>query len=388
MINRTIGDKLLQLAIKYPVVTLTGPRQSGKSTLLKSLFSDYAYVSLEDIDTQLFAQNDPRGFIRTYPDRTVIDEAQRVPELFSYLQTHVDMQDKEGMYILAGSHNFLLMQSIGQSLAGRTAVLKLLPFSHREMAESSILPPDVMDEIFTGGYPRIYDKQIEPNDFYPFYIQTYVERDIRLLKNIGDLSKFNLFVKLCAGRIGQLLNLSSLANDCGISVSTATAWISLLEASYIVYLLKPDHRNFSKRLVKTPKLYFFDTGLACSLLEIKNSIQLVTHYLKGNLFENLVINEFVKVFFNRGEEPVMSFWRDKTGNEVDLLIDFATGLKAFEIKSGATFSTDYFKGLTYWKKLSGATSDQTLIIFGGDRVFETSSGKVIPWKELNTSDFN
>ena len=317
MIERALKTRLLAMSSKYPVVTLTGPRQSGKSTLLKSLFADYQYVSLEDPDMRLLVQNDPRNFIKTYNDKTIIDEVQRTPELFSYLQTHIDKHNKEGMYLLAGSHNFLLMQSIGQSLAGRTAILKLLPFSHHEMKSSGILPNSVNEEILKGSYPRIYDKDIPPTDFFPFYIQTFVERDVRLLKNIGDLSKFIRFIKLCAGRIGQLLNFSSLANDCGISVSTATEWASLLEASYIIHLLKPDHRNFSKRLIKTPKLYFYDTGLACSLLEIKSETQLNTHYLRGSLFENLVINEFIKNSFNKGEEPLLTFWRDKTGNEVD-----------------------------------------------------------------------
>ena len=382
MIERELKNKLSELITKYPVVTLTGPRQSGKSTLLKSLFPDYQYVSLEDPDMRLFAGEDPRGFLTTYPDRTIIDEAQRTPELFSYLQTHVDQQGKEGMYLLAGSHNFLLMQSIGQSLAGRTAVLKLLPFSHQEMANAGIIPQSVDEEILKGAYPRIFDKGIAPNDFYPFYIQTYIERDVRLLKNIGDLSKFVRFIKLCSGRIGQLLNITSLANDCGIAVSTASEWISLLEASYIIYLLKPDHHNFSKRLVKMPKLYFYDTGLACSLLEIKSETQLSIHYLRGSLFENLVINEFAKKSFNHGEEPQLTFWRDKTGNEVDLLQSIGNTRFAYEIKSGETFSPDYFKGLSYWSKLSGAKPESCFVIYSGNRAIKSSSGEVIPWNNF------
>lgn len=382
MIERSLKYELLRMAEKYPVVTLTGPRQSGKSTLLKTLFPHFSYVSLEDPDMQRLAQGDPRGFIHSYPDKTVIDEVQRVPELFSYIQTHIDRQGKEGMYILAGSHNFLLMQSIGQTLAGRTAILKLLPFSHQEMLNSSILPASVNLEIFKGAYPRIYDKNIEPVDFYPFYIQTYIERDVRLLKNIGDLSKFNLFVRLCAGRLGQLLNLSSLANDCGIAVSTANAWISLLEASYIIYLLRPDFHNYSKRLVKTPKMYFYDTGLACSLLDIKSVEQLMTHYLRGSLFENLVINEFVKGFLNRGTEPRLSFWRDKTGNEVDLLVDLDERQEAYEIKSGETFTSDQFKGISYWAKYSGILPENCYLINNGPLMLKTSWGTVKPWGAL------
>lgn len=379
MIERALKTRLLAMSSKYPVVTLTGPRQSGKSTLLKSLFADYQYVSLEDPDMRLLVQNDPRNFIKTYNDKTIIDEVQRTPELFSYLQTHIDKHNKEGMYLLAGSHNFLLMQSIGQSLAGRTAILKLLPFSHHEMKSSGILPNSVNEEILKGSYPRIYDKDIPPTDFFPFYIQTFVERDVRLLKNIGDLSKFIRFIKLCAGRIGQLLNFSSLANDCGISVSTATEWASLLEASYIIHLLKPDHRNFSKRLIKTPKLYFYDTGLACSLLEIKSETQLNTHYLRGSLFENLVINEFIKNSFNKGEEPLLTFWRDKTGNEVDLLQTEGNIQKAYEIKSGETFSLDFFKGITYWSKLSGALPNNCHTVYAGNKSLKSSEGEVISW---------
>ncbi|MEG0899745.1 MAG: ATP-binding protein [Oscillospiraceae bacterium] len=379
MIERVLKIRLLELAKKYPIVTLTGPRQSGKSTLLKTSFPEYKYVSLEDLDMRLFATEDPRGFLTTYPDKTIIDEVQRVPSLFSYIQTHTDNENKEGMYLLAGSHNFLLMENINQSLAGRTAILRLLPFSHYEMKQGNILPPTVDEEIFKGAYPRLYDKDIAPTDYYPFYIQTYVERDVRLMRNIGDLSKFIRFLKLCAGRIGQLLNISSLANECGVSVTTATSWISILEASYICYLLKPDHNNYAKRLVKAPKLYFYDTGLACSLLDIRSADQIATHFLRGGLFENLVINEFVKETYNKGEELSISFWRDSTGNEVDLLRTIEGKQYAYKIKSGATYSSDFFKGISKWAKLSGATLEQCFAIYNGDRDMKTSQGEVIKW---------
>ena len=379
MINRDLTNKLIISGTSYPIVTLTGPRQSGKSTLLKNCLPDYKYVSLEDIDMRQFAQNDPRGFIATYPDKTIIDEAQRVPDLFSYLQTHIDAQGKEGMYYLAGSHNFLLMQSIGQSLAGRTAILKLLPFSHTEMGQADILPHTVDEELYMGGYPRLYDKSLNPTEFYAYYIQTYVERDVRMVKNVGDLSKFVRFIKLCAGRIGQLLNLSSLANECGIAVSTAQTWISLLEASYIVFLLKPDFNNYNKRLVKTPKLYFYDTGVACALLDITEASQVAFHFARGNLFENMVISEFIKQAWNEGREPQLTFWRDSSGNEVDLLALRAGQVHAYEIKSGATYSPDYFKGLTKWRNLSGISPDYCGVIYGGEQSLQTSNGKVIPW---------
>ena len=380
MIDRILQTKLQELSKKYPIVTLTGPRQSGKSTLLRHAFPDYKYVSLEDPDIRLFATEDPRGFLATYPDKTIIDEVQRVPALFSYLQTHTDREGHEGMYLLAGSHNFLLMENISQSLAGRTAILKLLPFSHAEMANGNILSSSINEEIFTGGYPRLYDKHITPSEFYPYYIQTYVERDVRLMKNIGDLSKFIRFIKLCAGRIGQLLNLSSLANECGVAVSTISTWISILEASYICYLLKPDYNNYAKRLVKTPKLYFYDTGLACSLLDIQTAEQVSSHFLRGGLFENLVINEFVKKSYNQGQEPDLTFWRDSTGNEVDLLQHIDGNLYAYEIKSGATYSPDFFKSISKWAKLSGTPTENLSVIYTGEKDLHTKEGKVRAWQ--------
>lgn len=382
MVDRTLKAKLLDLATKYPVITLTGPRQSGKSTLLKHTFPDFEYVSLEDIDMRGFAQNDPRGFLASYPSHVIIDEVQRVPQLLSYIQTHVDDKGEVGMYMLAGSQNFLLMESINQSLAGRTAILRLLPFSRHELTQAQIAPTSLNDQIFMGSYPRLYDKQIAPSDFYPSYIQTYVERDVRLLRNIGDLSTFVRFVKLCAGRIGQLLNLSSIANECGISTPTATAWVSVLEASYICYLLKPDWNNYAKRLVKSPKLYFYDTGLACSLLGIESAKQLVTHYLRGGLFENMVINEFIKQSWNTGRQEDLRFWRDSQGNEIDLLVYNNSQVEAYEIKSGQTLSTDYFKGLTKWSGLSGVSTDHLHVIYGGDTCLQTSKGKLVSWEKI------
>lgn len=379
MIERTLKNKIVQLAGKYPVVTLIGPRQSGKSTLLRHSFPDYKYISLEDLDLREFATNDPRGFLASYPKRVIIDEAQRVPTLFSYLQSHVDKMDEVGVFLLAGSHNFLLMESVNQSLAGRTAVLKLLPFSHEEMKEGRILPSTINEEIFCGCYPRLYDKQIAPTDYYPYYIQTYVERDVRLMKNIGNLALFVKFIKLCAGRIGQLLNLSSLANECGISVPTAKTWLSVLEASYICYELHPDSNNFAKRLVKTPKLYFYDTGLACSLLGISSADQVQSHFLRGGLFENMVVNSFVKYHWNAGCYADLRFWRDSQGNEVDLLDYSVDEPIAYEIKSGATFSTDFFDGLKKWAALSSTPIERLNVIYGGESSLKTSMGKLIAW---------
>ena len=378
MINRTLKEKLLFFAKQYPILTLTGPRQSGKSTLLKNTFPSYRYVSLEDPDLREFALTDPRGFLKNYSSHVIFDEVQRVPSLFSYLQTHVDQVNDAGMFLLAGSQNFLLMQSVTQSLAGRAAVLKLLPFSHMELSAAKLLPETLEEEIFQGMYPRIYDKSLDANEYYRFYTETYVQRDVRLLKNIGDLDTFIRFLKLCAGRIGQLLNLSSLANDAGVSVPTAKSWLSVLEASYIAYTLKPYHSKFSKRLVKTPKLYFYDTGLACSLLGVRSAIDLESHFLRGGLFENLIINEFIKQAFNRAQEPDLDFWRDQQGREVDL-IDQTSGC-AYEIKSGRTFSMEFFKNLRYWGSLQHLPIENRICLYAGDTSMQTSEGNVINWK--------
>ena len=329
-----------------------------------------------------FATNDPRGFLHSFPNRVILDEAQRVPSLFSYIQTHVDRTDEPGMYLIAGSHNFLLMESVNQSLAGRTAILKLLTFSGREMKEGGVLQDTINKQIYYGAYPRLYDKGLTPDQFYPYYIQTYVERDVRQLKNIGDLSRFTRFIKLCAGRIGQLLNLSSLAVECGISVPTATSWLSVLEASYICYLLRPDWNNFAKRLVKSPKLYFYDTGLACSLLDIKSPDQLDLHFSRGALFENFVINEFIKKAWNEGRETDLRFWRDNQGNEVDLLVYDGDKPLAYEIKSGETFQPSFFKGLTKWAAITGTDINRLHVIYGGPNSLKTSNGQLMTINEI------
>lgn len=383
MIHRTLQATLEHFATKYPIVTLTGPRQSGKSTLLRHTFPEYKYVSLEDLDMREFAVNDPRGFLNSFPRRVILDEAQRVPSLFSYLQTHVDKTNEPGMFLLAGSHNFLLMESVNQSLAGRTAILKLLPFSRKEMKDGGILLATINEQIYYGAYPRLFDQGLTPDEFYPFYIQTYVERDVRQLKNIGDLSRFTRFIKLCAGRIGQLLNLSSLAIECGVSVPTLTSWLSVLEASYICYLLRPDWNNFAKRLVKTPKLYFYDTGLACALLDIKSPEQLNVHYCRGALFENMVINEFTKLAWNKGKVADLRFWRDNQGNEVDLLVYDGEKPSAYEIKSGETFQPSFFKGITKWANLTGADIKQLNVIYGGSTGLMTASGKLMTPDNIN-----
>lgn len=379
-IPRAISDAVTRTAQQFPVVTLTGPRQSGKSTLLRHLFPHYAYVSLEEIDNRLLAHNDPRAFLRKYPGRVVIDEVQRVPQLLSYIQGRVDEVDEPGMYLLSGSHNFLLMQSVDQSLAGRSAVMTLLPLSRGELHGAGLLPDGIDEQIFRGFYPRLYQRDIRPEQFYQSYVTTYVERDVRLMQNITSLDAFTRMLRLCAARIGQLLNISNLANECGISTTAVRQWLSVLQASYIVYTLQPNYNNYNKRLVKTPKLYFYDTGLACHLLGIESAGQIDTHWAKGALYENLVINQHVKDAYNGARRPDLTFWRDSSGTEVDL-IDTRRGVQhAYEIKSAYTFRPDFFKGLEQWARLSGAAPQQLNVVYNGQPM-PLTQGNVISFPD-------
>lgn len=382
MIARDIQTKLEQLATKFPVVTLTGIRQSGKSTLLRNCFPHYRYVSLEDYDVRRLAQDDPRGLLNSFGSPTIIDEAQHAPELFSYMQTRVDEAGEAGMYLLSGSHNFLLMEKVSQSLAGRTAVLHMSTLSLKEMRQAGLLPATADEWIYNGGFPRIYDKQIAPADYFPSYILTYIERDVRALRDVGNISAFMLFVRLCAGRVGQLLNMQSLATECGISVPTARAWLSVLEASNVAFLLHPYYRNFNKRLVKTPKLYFYDTGLVSSLLGVGAACQLATHYMRGALFENMVIAEFAKRAFAQGVAPQMYFWRDSRQNEVDLLVEENGVLSAYEIKSGATLNNSFYDGLKRFAAVSGLPAERMAVVYGGDISFAGTLPRAIAWREL------
>ncbi len=379
MIKRQMEAKLVNLATKFPVASVIGPRQSGKTTLARVAFPQKSYASLEDPDTREFALSDPRGFLASYPDGAIFDEIQRTPDLFSYIQTIVDNEQHPGFYILTGSNNYLLHEKISQTLAGRVAILRLLPLSIEEVKFAGYKTERCEQYLFQGLYPRIYDKKIEPETWYPNYIQTYIERDVRLIKNITALSAFQRFLKLCAGRTGQILNLSSLGNDCGITHNTAKAWISILESSFIIFLLQPHHANFKKRLVKSPKLYFYDPGLLSSLLGIESEKQLSTHYLKGNIFETMIISELFKYRLNRGLLPHIYFWRDSSGNEIDCLIDSAGILSAVEIKAGKTVVADYFKGLNYWRSLTGDKTEQTSLIYGGNEMQKRAQGNVISW---------
>lgn len=379
MIKRRLSSKIKNLSNQYPVVTLTGPRQSGKTTLVRAVFSEWKYVSLEEPDVREFALTDPRGFIDAYPERTVMDEVQRAPELFSYIQTHVDDMGKEGVYILTGSFNFGLMEGITQSLAGRVAVLELLPFSFLELTEANRLPDSIENLMFTGSYPRIYDKNLSPPEWYANYVTTYLERDVRQVRNVTDLSAFQRFLKMCAHRSGQILNLSALGDDCGITHNTAKSWLSVLEAGYIVYLLRPHHKNFNKRLIKSPKLYFYDSGLLSYLLGITSSETLVAHAFRGHVFETWVISELIKGRRNRGLRENIFFWRDNTGHEIDCLIDQGDTLIPLEIKSGKTVSSDFFKGLTYWSKISGKYTGHMYVVYAGPMDQPREKGQVLSW---------
>ncbi len=383
MIERTAHQKLSSLARSFPAVAVIGPRQSGKTTLVKTLFPKKPYVLLEEPDTRAFAIKDPRGFLAQFPDGAILDEVQRAPELFSYLQGILDKKNRPGLFILTGSQNFLLMESISQSLAGRIALLSLLPFSLEELRKAGIFFESFEDCLIRGFYPRIYDQKIKPGDLYSNYVQTYIERDVRLLKNVQDLSTFHSFLKLCSHRNGQLLNLSSLAADCGINHNTAKAWISLLEASYIIYLLRPHHKNFNKRLVKMPKLYFYDTGLAAYLADIQDKQHLSHHPLRGALFESFVISDLLKRRFNQGEGSNLYFWRDKLGHEIDCLLEQPDGPVLVEIKSGKTVADDFFEHLEYYQKLSGVSPRNSFIVYGGDQKQRRSVGQVIPWSYLS-----
>lgn len=396
MIPRFIGDKVTKAATQYPVVTLTGPRQSGKTTLVRALFKEYDYASLEDPDLNTFAREDPRGFLQQFSKNVVLDEVQRAPHLFSYIQTIVDEEDIPGHFILTGSQNFLLLKNISQTLAGRCAIFHLLPFSRDELIPAAQLTVDEIGQtiptdrsipdidlnslLFQGFYPRIHDKSLDPQDWLKNYYRTYLERDVRDIINIGDLEAFRRFTALCAGRSGQLLNFSNLASDCGITHTTARRWLSVLEASFIVVLLKPHHRNFRKRLVKTPKLYFLDTGLLCYLLRIKNPEELVFHAYRGAIFETLIVSEFYKKALNTGQDPDLFFWRDSTGHEVDIIVDLGTKLIPIEVKSGATVASDFFKGLYYWKKLARADLESpAALIYGGNTSATRKGIKIYSW---------
>lgn len=384
MIARDIQPLFERLAAQYPVVTLTGPRQSGKTTLAKAVFPDKPYVTLEDPDVRQFAITDPRGFLAGLSDGAILDEIQRAPELTSYLQGRVDADPRPGRFILTGSQQFELMRGVTQSLAGRTAILRLLPFTAAEVVrlQPGSVRLSLPQWLCTGFYPRIHDRKLDAAQALADYFSTYVERDLRELTAVHDLRRFERFVRLCAGRTGQIVNLSSLGNDAGVSQSTAQAWMDLLQTSYIVYLLPPWFTNSGKRLVKSPKLYFYDVGLACWLLGLRTAEQVTRDPLWGSLFENFIIMEALKDKFNQGDNLPLYFYRDSTGNEVDLLLPAKGRFRALEIKAGATVNPDYFRGLKQFAKAHPEQLESGGVMYGGDQNQSRSDWPVWSWTTL------
>ncbi len=365
MIKRDLEKTIFDLLDGFPIVTITGPRQSGKTTLAQSIFHGKPYLSLEDPDVRRMALDDPRAFLNQLPDGGVLDEVQRAPELFSYLQSRVDADGRMGLFLLTGSQQFGLMSKVVQSLAGRTAFVELLPFSIKELNRAALVSKNLDEMLFKGSYPPLYDRSLSPSQWLAAYTTAYVERDVRQLLKIQDLNSFQRFVMLCAGRSGQILNLLSLANECGITHNTAKAWVSILEASYILFQLRPHFTNFNKRLIKSPKLYFYDTGLVCWLLGIREFGQLASHPLRGSIFETFIVSEIMKSRLNAGGSARLHFWRDSNGNEVDVIADVGTQLMPIEIKSGQTLNRDFFTGLERWTNLAGSQATSPTLIYGG-----------------------
>lgn len=382
MIPRQAQQAATRLARGFPVVAITGPRQAGKTTLARDLFSQHAYVSLEDPEQRSFALEDPRGFLARFRGGVILDEVQRCPQLFSYLQGVVDERPVMGQFVLTGSQQFGLQSAISQSLAGRVGLLQLLPFSMAELAQAGRLPEDLDTLLLTGGYPPLYDRDLSPDLWFPSYVATYVERDVRQMLAVRDLDRFQRFVRLCAARSGQLLNLSSLASDAGISHVTAREWLTVLEASYLVLRLPPYHSNFGKRLVKTPKLYFLDVALAAWLLGIRDRDAISIHAQRGALFETLVVSEFVKMRFHAAQPIDLYFWRDNVGLEVDLLFDIGNALQAIECKSGSTFASDWLASLNRWQSLTSSTSRTPWIVYGGTDSYQRQGAQVLSWRDL------
>ncbi len=393
--KRHLEGFLKKTSHQYPIVTIIGPRQSGKSTLARKLFSSYSYTNLENPEDRELALEDPKGFFRRFQGNLIIDEVQRVPDLLSYLQVMVDDPQSNRKFVLTGSHQLLLMENVTQSLAGRTVIAKLLPFSQRELEQRPISMDhsetksekknSLEKTIFWGGYPRIYDKKLDPKIWHQQYYQTYIERDVRALSQIHNLELFNRFIRLCAGRVGQLLNLSSLANDCGITAPTASAWLSVLKLSFLCFTLEPHFKNFNKRIIKSPKLYFYDTGMLCYLLRIPHPEVLETHNQRGEIFENWVISEWMKSYYHQGLEPPIYFWRDLKGHEVDMILDHGSYLYPVEIKSSFTFHSQFTRNISYLNQLQDQETKKEYAgecIYAGEDSFEYKNIWIRSWREM------
>lgn len=386
MIERRLTTKLKKLSGQFPAVAVLGPRQSGKTTLCRLAFPEYKYFSLEDLSIRSIIKEDPKAFLDRYKNEPgiILDEVQHIPELFSYMQVYIDEYKKKGYFVVTGSQNFALNEAISQSLAGRIALLTLLPLSIAELKKAALLPSHIDQALFKGSYPRIYADNIEPLDWYRSYIGTYIERDVRQIKNVGDLALFQKFVVLCAGRIGQVLNLTSLSNDTGLSVPTIKQWLSVLEASYIIFFLQPYAGNVGKRLIKSPKLYFYDTGIACSLLSITSDDQLFNHYLRGNLFESYIIADLIKQKYNQGMHPTIYYWRDQSDYEIDCIIQEGQELIPIEIKAMQTFNPHLLDHLEKWNEVTKTNPANNIIIYTGELSQNTKRGKLVNWQEVDT----
>jgi predicted AAA+ superfamily ATPase len=381
MITRTAEERLVRLYKTFKVLAVTGPRQSGKTTLVKKVFSDKPYVNLENPDVRRFSVDDPRGFLSQFPDGAVLDEVQGNPDLFSYLQEIVDNSSQRGQFVLTGSNNFLLNEKISQSLAGRVAYLNLLPFSLKEIKGSYPVKTE-NEHILQGFYPPLYDQGLPYEEWVPNYIRTYIERDVRQIKNISDLLVFERFMRLLAGRTGQELNYTSLSVEVGVDVKTIQSWIGILESSYIIFLLRPYYKNFNKTIVKRPKLYFYDSAIVCSLLQIKKPEHIVNHPLRGALFECLVMSEVIKYQANEQNDMQVYFWRDKTGREVDIIAETPLGTTPIEIKAGKTVQQVFFKHVKYWMELSGSSKGK--VVYAGEAQQNRSDGtEVFSWKHIH-----
>ncbi len=381
IIAREIAPKIREALDKYPIVAITGPRQSGKTTLSQMIAPGYTYVNLEDLSLREFAVSDPKGFLETYNSGAILDEIQYAPGLFSYLQVRTDVSKQNGEYIITGSQNFLLLERITQSLAGRVALFNLLPFSVDELKSGNFNFPSWEEYLLFGSFPRKWVNAIDAFDFYANYLRTYIERDVRLIKNIKNLETFQKFVRLLAGRAGQLYNQSSLGNELGLDNKTIDSWMNLLEASFVAFRLKPYHSNFNKRLIKTPKVYFYDTGLLAYLLGIRSAEMLNLHFAKGQLFENFILLEKIKHAWNYSTHEQFYFWRDALGNEIDLLIERDNSLLAVEIKSSKTIHQDFFKVLRDFSK--GKPQVTSFLVHGGTEIQKRSDVTVLSFAALN-----
>lgn len=381
-ITRNAEPTLREMAAQFKVLAVTGPRQSGKTTIVRHVFPEKPYASLENPDTREFALRDPSRFLLGYADGAILDEVQRCPELLSYLQGMVDQSEERGRFVLTGSQHFGLMAKVSQSLAGRVGIVHLLPLSLDELTAGGLRPDGLDAVLFKGGYPPVHDTDASPERWFNAYIETYLERDMRQLIHVHDTDRFHRFLKLCADSVGQLVDMTRIGSDCGVDQKTVKAWLAILETGFIIYRLRPHHENFRKRLVKTPKLYFHDTGLVARLLGIESVAQLATDRRRGDLFENWVVSEMLKGRFNLAKNDNLFFWRDNTGVEVDIIADRAGTLLPIEVKSGMTIASDWFDGLAKWRRLAGERGAKPVLIYGGDQRQSRETAEVLPWSDI------